>query len=231
MLQKISLTSCRHCVLASSCPINEVGLQCPESVGIPIHHQRYRAGETVLAEGEPGHSLQVVKTGLLMLGQHGPEGRDRPLALVGRGYAIGAQAMSTAPALMWARAQSDVTVCSLRLDDLRSPCEKFFQTVQPLLYARALLMLAGWTQVLRVGKLRARMLAALGLLVQVQGGGARILLPRQVDLAELLCITRESLGRTMRALEAEGVVTRVDRRYADVALPPPLSGQATKGLP
>jgi hypothetical protein len=40
-------------------------------------------------------------------------------------------------------------------------------------------------------------------------------------LAELLCITRESLGRTMRALEAEGVYTRIDRRHADVALPTP----------
>lgn len=230
MLQKTTLTSCRQCVLVTSCAISDLVIRCPASVVGNIHQQRYRSGDLLLAEGEPIHSLQIVKTGLIMLGQCGPEGLNKPLALVGRGHALGARALSRAPALMWARAQSDVAVCRLQLPSLLGPCEPACQALLPDLYARTLLALIDWTQVVRVGKLRSRVLAALGLLVKAQGGGARILLPRQADLAELLCITRESLGRAMRALEAEGVFTRIDRRYADVALPPPVTAQVHEGL-
>lgn len=230
MLQTTTVTSCRHCVLAHTCVISGLALQCPSSAASTVHHQRFRPGELLLTEGEPTHSLQVIKTGLIMLGQRGPEGLNKPLALVGRGHTLGARALSKAPALMWARAQSDVAVCCLHLPTLPSPCGPAGQAMLPELYTRTLLALADWSQVVRVGKLRNRVLAALGLLVKAQGGGARILLPRQADLAELLCITRESLGRTMRALEAEGVFTRVDRRYADVALPAPMTAQVHEGL-
>jgi CRP-like cAMP-binding protein len=221
MPQKPTLTSCRQCVLAHTCVISDLVERCPQSVAGTLQHQRHRSGDWLLTEGEATDSLQVVKTGLIMLGQSGHEGVNRPLALVGRGHTLGARALSQAPALMWARAQSDVAVCRLHLPSLQGACEPARQALLPDLYARTLLALTDWTQVVRVAKLRARVLAALGLLVKAQGGGGRILLPRQADLAELLCITRESLGRTMRALEAEGVYTRIDRRHADVALPTP----------
>lgn len=169
-----------------------------------------------MAEGEPIHSLQVVKTGLVMLGQLGPQGRSKPLALVGRGHTLGARAVSKAPALMWARAQSPVVTCQVSLSTVSASCFPAVQALLPELYSRTLMALADWTQVVRVAQLRSRVLTALELLAKLQGGGARVLLPRQADLAELLCITRESWGRVIRTLEAEGVLARVDRSYVDM---------------
>ena len=54
------------------------------------------------------------------------------------------------------------------------------------------------------------------LLAEIQGSGSRAFLPRQADLAGLLNITRESLGRILRELELEGALLRIDRSWVEV---------------
>ena len=67
-----------------------------------------------------------------------------------------------------------------------------------------------------VRALRPRVLAALSLLIREHGGSMRILMPPQADLAKLLCISRESLSKALRSLEAEGIYARISRRLIEV---------------
>jgi CRP-like cAMP-binding protein len=83
--------------------------------------------------------------------------------------------------------------------------------------AKTIEVLAGWGQLMRVRSLTPRLAAALVLMARDQDS-TRIQLPGQRVLAELLAVTRESVGRSLDELCAIGLVTRVGRGAVDVNL-------------
>lgn len=207
---------CNQCALWGSCPLGGVlctRKRCPE----PVKQLAFfKPGQYLLHAGDIAGNLDAVKTGLVMLGQAGPDGQDKPLALVGRGHVLGVRGLSSKPTLLWARAQSEVTLCRLPRAQLGSAWEGAVSDLLPDLYTQSVLALLAWTQLIRLPNLKRRVLSALVLLAETQGSTCRAYLPRQADLAGLLNITRESLGRILSEFEKGGTLHRVDRNWVDV---------------
>lgn len=217
-----SPTDCTQCTLAGACVLSDVLRAHPGAGALATQKPFFKPGQTLRQEGEMADSLDVVKTGLVMLGQAGLDGQDKPLALVGRGHVLGVSALAGKTGVFWARAQSEVTLCRLPLAELGiRQAEADRHALVPQLYTKSLAALTAWTQVIRLPRLKQRVHSALALLVEAQGS-TRIHLPRQADLAQLLLVTRESLGRALGELESEGALKRVDRHRADVLCLPVL---------
>lgn len=215
---------CSQCALFGSCPLS--GVLCSRTRGPePVKQLMFfKPGQYMLHTGDMTDSLYVVKAGLAMLGQAGPDGKDKPLALVGRGHVLGVRGLSGKPTLMWLKAQSDVALCRLPKAQMSPELEATLRDILPDLYGRSVMALLAWAQLIRVANLKQRVLSALMLLAETQGSAVRVYLPRQADLAGLLNITRESVGRILGELERDGVVLRIGRNWVDV-----IQGRADAG--
>ena len=75
--------------------------------------------------------------------------------------------------------------------------------------------LADWSQVMRLRGLPRQLMATLMLLADEQGTRT-VHLPSQVALAALLSTSRETVARTLRQLEDDGHLRRVDRWHGEL---------------
>ncbi len=216
MTKNVGLIRCTQCVLKKACWLTQLSEEFPNLAWEALSHQRFKPGETILLEDVRSQHLKVVQTGLLILGKCGAENQTNPLAVLGQGAILGARALSQAPELFWAKAVSEVTVCKVRIALLPNSGEKTMQSLMNDVCAKTVSSISEWRRVVGVAALRPRVLAALSLLIHEQGGNMRILMPPQADLAKLLCISRESLSKTMRSLEADGIYYRISRRLIEV---------------
>jgi CRP-like cAMP-binding protein len=57
--------------------------------GAVIHEKPFRKGEVLSAQGERAQAIRIVKTGTIMVGREGQDGKARPVAIFGRGEVAG----------------------------------------------------------------------------------------------------------------------------------------------
>ncbi len=177
----------------------------------------FKQGMVLLDEGEIGQVFRFIKTGLVLLRQRGPDGLDRSLGLVGRGFVTGQMGVYGQPSMMRFEAVGTVSVCEVEHATLRRLGVLHGEGTAALVAfnIKAIEALSGWSQIMRERHVSARLGAALVLMVRDQGS-PRILLPGQRVLAELLAVTRESVGRSLDELGTLGLVTRLGRGAMEV---------------
>lgn len=216
MMTKMGLARCTQCVLKEGCWLTKLSDEFPNLAWQALSHQHFKPGETVLFEDALNQSLKIIQTGLVLLGKCGTKNQTNPLAVLGQGSILGARALSQEPEFFWAKAVSDVTVCEVGVALLPNSGEKTMQSLMSDVCGKTVSSISEWRRVVGVRALRPRVLAALSLLIREHGGSMRILMPPQADLAKLLCISRESLSKALRSLEAEGIYARISRRLIEV---------------
>lgn len=192
---------CGQCVAAKLCPLRETAGPRPLQL---------RPQQQVMREGEGDSPVFIVKQGLLGLRQLGPDGRERPIAILGAGCLIGQSGVLGLTALVSAEAITPAAVCTQtpqrmaeRMREDSATAHLFGQQTRTLFMA-----LAAWSHLLRLPSLRQRLAAAL-LQLAAQQGHAALMLPRQVLLAELLGVARESVSRAWQELLEHGLVHRL----------------------
>lgn len=142
-----------------------------------------------------------VKSGLLLIRQTGLDGIARAIAVIGPGYLLGfTSAHMRQGSLLSAQALTPVSACELPTGVPDRVCLARYTR-------QSVGTLASWSQLMRIPQLPARLAAALHLIASVQPS-LSTLMPSQSVLAELLCVTRESVNRSWREFEAQGVVRR-----------------------
>ncbi len=216
MIKKHGLTRCTLCVLKEGCWLTKLSNEFPNLAWEALSHQHFKPGETLLIEDVRSQNLKVIQTGLVLLGKCGANNQTNPLAVLGKGAILGARGVSQEPELFWAKAVSEVTVCKVGIALLPNSGEKTMQSLMNDVCARTVSSISEWRRIVGVAALPPRVLAALSLLIREQGGSMRILMPPQADLAKLLCISRESLSKTLRSLETDGIYYRISRRLIEV---------------
>jgi CRP-like cAMP-binding protein len=210
---------CRQCLLASRCPMNDQPGPAPVARG-DVVLRSLRRGSLALREGErPAHCL-FVKAGLLLVSQTGLDGVTRAIAVIGAGALLGfTSAHVRQGSLLSARALTPVSACEL-------PAGVPDRAALARHTRQGLATLTAWSQLMRIPTLAPRLAAALHLIASTQPG-LSTLLPSQATLAELLCVTRESVNRCWREMEAAGIV---QRRHGDaVSLDLPALERVARG--
>lgn len=177
----------------------------------------FRQGEVLLDEGEVSHVFRFIKTGLVLLRQRGANGMDRALGLVGRGFMTGQLGVHGNASLVRFEAVGVVGVCEVEHATLHrlGVLQGEGAAVLVAFNIKAFEALTGWSQIMRERSLTNRLGAALVLMVRDQGS-LRIQLPGQRVLAELLAVTRESVGRSLDELGSLGLITRIGRGMVEV---------------
>lgn len=217
-----SAAPCHQCVLVDQCPEGVSAARLSErraTSGVSTH--LHGAGTVLLREGQPSQHFVFVKSGLVVLRQTGLDGVDRPIAVTGRGALLGQHAFHGLPSLTTAQALTPVSVCEIPFALLRLYVSSGgHEDLACLLgYKHQLFaQLLSWGHLTRMPALEQRLAAALHLLAAAQAPLA-VQMPSQAALAELLCVTRESVNRVWREFEAAGLVKWSHGRAVDLDRP------------
>lgn len=178
-------------------------------------------GAVLQRQDQMAEWLMYVKTGLLVVRQRDAAGRETPVAVIGAGDLLGQSSALGQPSLFSAEAITPVGVCAVSARGPRATTAIASVLLPGVALAhlrRALRSLSDWGLVARVPRLEQRIAMALCLLAALQPGRT-LQLPSQGTLAELLCATRESINRTLRALERRGVLRRLPAARVEIDLP------------
>ncbi len=204
---------CPHCVLAADCPVTQTDTATRErawDLVLPLH---LSSAAVLLRQGERRQSLFFIKSGIVAVGQHG-SGDERPVALLGPGHLLGFSARHEQGSLVTLRALLPVSLCEIRL---APSTELAGAAILESLRLRTARSLIAWSGLMRRPALLQRLAAALLLLAQDQNA-ARIQVPSQSALAEVLCATRESINRCWRDLEERGLLAAREGRTVSIDL-------------
>lgn len=185
-----------------------------EKVAALLRPRRYRAGEPVFREGDPGTALYVIETGEVKILLGGSDGKEVVLSLLGPGEFFGelalldgeprsADAVATVPTEMLVLAREDFLrflreVPTVSVNMLAALSRRFRRTDR-------LVHDAAFSDV------RTRVTRLLIELAETRGKpgpggvtiGARL---TQGDLASMVGATRESINKCLRSYAAQGLL-------------------------
>lgn len=216
------------------------GIRCPQCATLPIcfigslteaSHNRlapcvaehaFRKGQLLQPEGCVAQQLSVVKLGTVALRRQGKSGQPQPLAMLGRGQALGGYAIYGHAEPISAVALSAGRICRVEVADLYrlGLVDRRFHASMQQHIVRSHGHLADWARVMHIKNIRQRVLATLQLYAREQRVSV-IRLPGHVALSTLLSTTRETVARSLQQLEASGHIVRHDRWHCEVIPPPP----------
>jgi CRP/FNR family transcriptional regulator, cyclic AMP receptor protein len=217
------------------CPLfTELPAAEAEKLAAFLRRRRYRAGEPVFREGDPGTALYIIQSGEVKILLGGSEGKEVVLALLGPGEFVGELALLDGEP----RSADAVVTTAAELQVL--PREDFLRFLRDVPTV-AVSMLASLSRRLRrtdrmvhdaaFSDVRTRVTRRLIELAETRGTpgeGGIVIGPRltQGDLAGMVGATRESINKCLRYYTAQGllrhergriVLLSIDRLRAQIA--------------
>lgn len=209
---------CQVCAARQNCLIGRLPRARQVRIDPWISEVEFHKGDTLQAEGAATEVVRTIKLGTVMLTREGPDSVARPVAIVGRGHLLGQWRLLDQPTQVGALALSTGRVCELPVASLGGPLlqDPVFLNALHSGMAHTFARLADWSQVVRLRGLPRQLVATLLLLSEAQGASA-VRLPSHVALAAVLNTTRESVARTLRQLETDGHLRRIDRWHAELS--------------
>jgi CRP/FNR family transcriptional regulator, cyclic AMP receptor protein len=192
----------------------QLGAADLERLGGLFRRRRYRAGEPVFREGDPGTALYVIETGEVKILLGGAEGKEVVLSLLTPGEFFGELA------LLDGEPRSADAVTTVASELLVLPRDEFLRFLREV-PAVAINMLAALSRRFRrtdrlvhdaaFSDVHTRMTRVLLELAETrgtpEGGGIAIESHlTQSDLANMIGATRESVNKCLRAYAADGLV-------------------------
>ncbi|MHB8733157.1 MAG: Crp/Fnr family transcriptional regulator [bacterium] len=185
-----------------------------ENVAALLRRRRYRTGEPVFREGDPGTALYVVETGEVKILLGGAEGKEVVLSLLGPGEFFGELA------LLDGEPRSADAVATVPTDALVLPREDFLRLLREMPSVAVNVLAALSRRLRRTDRLvhdaafsdvRTRVTRLLVELAETRGKaapGGVVIGPRltQGDLASMVGATRESINKCLRSYAAQGLV-------------------------
>lgn len=216
--QNTTSARCQVCAARLHCLIGQLPRARQERLDPWISEVEFHKGDVLQTEGMSHEVVRTIKLGTVMITRSGPDGVERPVAIVGRGHLLGQWRLLDQPTQVGAMALSTGRVCELPVAALRGPQwqDPPFLAALHSGMAHSFARLADWSHLMRLRGLPRQLMATLMLLGEAQGAAA-VRLPSHVALASLLNTSRESVARTLGQLEADGFLRRIDRWHAELS--------------
>jgi CRP/FNR family transcriptional regulator len=174
---------------------------------IPIH---YDAGTLIFLEGEPAANLYLVERGIVKISRISQEGREHILVLIRPGETFNDVAvMDGGPNPATATAQTDVDLWIIDRERFRVIARRYPDLSWALIadLAGRTRYMIGVVQDLAMRTVRGRLAH---LLLEEAGGTQGDEVPRlltQEEMAARLGTVRDVVGRTLRNMAADGIIT------------------------
>ncbi|WP_417622148.1 Crp/Fnr family transcriptional regulator [Parasphingorhabdus sp.] len=170
--------------------------------------RQFEKGQLIQQHGDTAKEFWYVESGSVQIGRYGIDGQLTLLALLGAGDTFGDLAfLGEFPRVVDAIAGTDCTLVRIGDGELQSLLESDPAVMRVLLKAMALTVQFALNLVAssRHQSVAQRLAQALLQLCGDQGNGAEIIVSQQ-DLADLLGVSRVSVGKALASLQAGGMV-------------------------
>lgn len=224
-------STCRQCATRQVCLLGGLPPAQLKLLDGVVEERLFSKQDVLEIEGVPARRIAVVKLGTIMATRCGAKGHPQPVALFGRGRVLGQYGVYDHAEQLGAMALSSGRLCTVQTADLYrlGVVDRVFHERLQTMIVRSFGRLADWSRVMRFKGIPNQLHACLLLLAQEQGHRS-LRLPSHVALAALLSTTRETIARTLRQLEQEGHLRRLDRWHCEMA-DTPLGALAGEGAP
>jgi CRP-like cAMP-binding protein len=176
-----------------------------------LRPQRYRKGEILFHQGDPGGCLYIIRSGKVRVFLSAPDGREVTLRIYGPGHHVGEfSVLDGAPRSASTAALGSVNTFVLYRDDILALLQRNFALVQRLLMTlterlRYTTTYSEHLAFLNAPQRVAAMLVQLAELEDPEQSPLRLAIT-QHDLAALACTTRESVNHALRDLAAQDIL-------------------------
>lgn len=218
---------CAGCIVRTRCVFHaDPAVFRQVQPGIVEH--RFTAGESMLVQDAQCETLSVVKVGSILIQRRGLDALPQPIALLPPGIVLGVMGMQGKRNAVSAVAAGPARACLVPLHAMRARLAES-PVLQARLYAlmgEGLEQLASWSSVIGQRTILDKVAAALLLLSDLSGSN-RVSIPSHAQLARILGTTRESVARSISALQQQGLIQSTSRSRLD--LTPELRKWATAG--
>ncbi len=207
------LAECRACGVRDLVLFSDLTEDDFSLIHQPIDEILFDAGSIIYNEGDAGHWVFTVRSGLIKLVQHLPEGTQRIVRLLRRGAAVGHESVLGGAYEHSAEVLHTALVCRIPAStvkelDVETPrlhqqlMERWHQSVHDA---------DAWLTQLSTGSAKARV-ARLLLSLPTDPGGASELFGIE-DLGAMLGITPETASRVMAELKRSGAVVHTSNHH------------------
>jgi CRP/FNR family transcriptional regulator, anaerobic regulatory protein len=203
---------CHHCGVRDQSLFAGLSDQAVDSVHGLVHDLRLPANGRLFTEGENGHSLYTVRSGMVKLVRYLSDGTQRIVRVLKPGDTAGLEITDHAPYETTAIALTEVAACRIPLEVIERLRKQTPQLHQQLVHKWHDALRAADSFIAELGSGNARQrLARLLLLLAQDAQDARITLPGREDVGAMLGITTETASRTVAAFRREGLIHDLDR--------------------
>ncbi|KAF1305027.1 Crp/Fnr family transcriptional regulator [Enterococcus saccharolyticus] len=216
----MTLSTCSHTsALASNCislvPIfNHLTAEQMAEVAQVTFHKRYRKGEYLYSPEETSDSLYIVNQGLVRIYQLTESGKEQLFRFLKPGDFTGEMTLfQTTVHESFAQAMKDTSICILNRQSLLDLLTKYpaisFKIMEE--FAQRLKQTEKQTTLVSTEKVETRL--ALFLVELVEHENQEVELPMsKKDLASYLGTTPETLSRTLRLFENQGLIKKLSNK-------------------
>lgn len=205
-------SDCRHCALRSTALFARLDASELDSRLKPIHNGIIKADSVVYREGDPADAVFTVRSGVVKLVGSCGGGTARILRLLGRGAAIGLEAMDRKAFEHTAIAMREVSLCRIPKDLLLDLVDSNHRLTVGLInkWHEHASWSDRWVSALYAGHVSERTVALIRMLVDVSGDPLEaVRLPRTSDMADILRCSPEGISRCMAGLKRRRLLQRV----------------------
>jgi CRP-like cAMP-binding protein len=211
---------CRSCAIRSLVLFADLGEDDFDLIHRPIDELRLEAGTRLYRQGDAAADVFTLRSGLLKLVHHLPDGRWRIVRLLSRGDVAGLEALARQPYTHSALALDSTSVCripSAVVQRLSAETPRLHQQLMAR-WERSIQEADFWITALSTGPARARVARLLRWLAE-QAAGSAFRLPSREDMGAMLAVTTETASRIIAEFKRSQYLQELDENRVRVDLP------------
>jgi len=212
---------CRHCKVRGQGLFSVLRGRDLDQLVPPVRAGVFPRQTLLYREGQRADAVLAVREGTVKLVKHASDGEERIVRVLGRGAAIGLEALTHGVYWHTAEALSSVDLCRIPLAvfDALKPRHAGLSERMIHQWQGQLRCADHWLVELSTGPVHERVRRLLVFLSEIDGSnGQRLQLPSTADLAKVLGTTRESVSRAVAELKRSGALARVGPHTYDCDL-------------
>ena len=215
------MADCRHCRVRGQGLFSALRGPDFDSLFLPVRTGVFPRGTLVYLEGQHADAVFALRGGVVKLVKRTPDGDERIVRLLGRGAAMGLEALTHGFYWHTAQALREVDLCRIPLavfDELQARNARLSDPVVGQ-WEEQVRRADRWLAELSAGPAQERARRLLRFLAELDGDNGRHLqLPPMADLANILGTSRESVSRTLAELKRDQTLRHVAPRTSDCDL-------------
>lgn len=212
---------CLNCSLRGSALFNGLTAEDFESIHYPVEQVTLNPGDVLYKEGEPGHYLFTVRSGLMKLVQYLPDGSQRIVRLACSTDVLGLEMLLSDHYEHEAIVLRTTELCRYSREAVESLSQSNPVVYKNLMmrWQKALSNADAFITQLSTGSARKRMAHLLLRLADDSSDAPECYLFSREDIGSILSITTETASRTLSELKRESLVEEISHNHYHLDIP------------